>query len=100
MADNRGENPLDTRDCRAAIDLAERVLAGHVPEDGPFKLIGLVNLIKGAEPPGGLAVWQLTFKPASLLPAIAEGKVGAGGEWIVRVDLGRTDNPISMKRED
>ena len=98
MAERAAGPTLDTSDCLAAIALAERVLAGQVPEDGPFKLIGVANLLKGAPPPSGASVWQLTFKPKGLLPP--SGRVGAGGEWIVRIDLASAKNPVSLKRED
>ena len=43
----------------------------------------------GTRPPSGPTVWELTFKPTRLIPEDASGPVGAGGEWIVRVDLAR-----------
>jgi len=72
-----------------------RVLAGQMPDGGPFKLIGVTNVLKGA-PPNGPSVWDVTFKPTSLIPASASEEVGAGGEIFVRIDLMRSDNPVRV----
>ena len=91
---------LDTKDCLDAIALSVRALAGRVPDDGPFKLVGATNLLKGHAPPSGVTVWELTFKPSRLIPQDPAGAVGAGGELIVRIDLARSDNPVRVVRGD
>src|SRR5262249_18731443 len=89
---------LDTSDCLEAIAVGVQVLAAHMPGDGPFKLIGVMNLLKGFGPPSGPSVWELTFKPARLLPQSPAAEVGAGGELFVRIDLTRHDNPVRLVR--
>jgi hypothetical protein len=89
---------LDTSACLEAIATAVRVLGPQVPNDEPFTLVSVVNLAKGAAPPAGPTVWELTFKPARLLPEDPLAEVGAGGEWIVRIDLARADNPVRVIR--
>ena len=89
---------LNTRDCLDAIEIGARILASQPFEDAPFKLVGAVNLLKGASPPLGPSVWLLTFKPERLIPSNSAGIVGAGGELSLRIDLARSDNLISVVR--
>jgi hypothetical protein len=98
MTSTPANQTMDASDCLEAIALAMRVLGSRVPDDGPFKLVGVTNLIKGSAPPSGLTVWELVFKPTSLIPDDASQEVGAGGEWIARIDLTRNDNPIRVVR--
>lgn len=98
MTSVRPASALDTSACMRSIALGLEVLGAHVPDDGPFKLVGVVNLLKAAAPPSGATVWELTFKPVRLLPDDPSDDVGAGGEWIVRIDLEREDNPVRMVR--
>jgi len=97
MVGNGSLARLDARECLDAIEQGLRALAGQRLEE-PFKLVGVINLLKGFSPPSGPTVWQLTFKPERLIPPDATGLVGAGGELIVRIDLARADNPVSLVR--
>lgn len=91
---------LDAQDCLDAIAAGMRALAAQLPDDGPFKLIGVTNLLKGASQPSGPSVWELTFKPARLIPPSTAAEVGAGGELFVRIDLARSENPVRVLRGD
>ena len=97
MAGNGSLARLDARECLDAIEQGLLALAGERLGE-PFKLVGAINLLKGFSPPSGPTVWQLTFKPERLIPPDAMGLVGAGGELIVRIDLARADNPVSVVR--
>ncbi|WP_395715198.1 hypothetical protein [Reyranella sp.] len=97
MASSETPTRLHAEECLEAIERALRVLAGKTLEE-PFRLVGAINLLKGFSPPSGPTVWQLTFKPERLIPSDATGIVGAGGELIVRIDLARADNPVSVVR--
>lgn len=97
MASSETPTRLNAEECLEAIERALRVLAGKTLEE-PFRLVGAINLLKGFSPPSGPTVWQLTFKPERLIPSDATGIVGAGGELIVRIDLARADNPVSVVR--
>lgn len=98
MIDTSSNPKLDASDCLQAIALAMKVLEPLAPQDGPFKLIGVTNLVKGSRPPSGPMVWELTFKPTRLLPDDPSKEVGAGGEWFARIDLARHDNPVRLIR--
>jgi len=98
MNSTRPASALNAGECTRTIALALDVLGPLVPDDGPFKLVGVVNLLKAAAPPSGPNVWELTFKPVRLLPDDPSADVGAGSEWIVRIDLGSDDNPVRMVR--
>lgn len=97
MASNGSPARLNAKECLDAIEQGLRALAGERLEE-PFKLVGAINLLKGFPPPSGPTIWQLTFKPERLIPSDATGIVGAGGELIVRIDLARADNPVSVVR--
>jgi hypothetical protein len=89
----------DCGDCIRAIELARQAVARERPEDGPLKLVAVVNRLKGGLPRGP-GLWQLTFKAKRAIPDDEAGLVGAGGEWIVRVDLTRPGDAPEVTRGD
>jgi hypothetical protein len=68
-----------------AVTLAEKAITSTArPTD--YQLISAINLVAGSEYRGP-AFWRLRFKRRDLIPADAEGVLGAGGELLVDVDV-------------
>ena len=79
-ADRRAE----TADLDRAVAIALEALDGRGRTSSDVKLVGASQLVLE-----GRYVWRVTFKPLHLLPDDpSRGKIGAGGEVFVNVDLG------------
>jgi len=67
-----------------AVTLAEKAISARArPAD--YQLISAINMVAGNDYRGP-AFWRLRFKRRDLIPADAEGILGAGGEIMIDVD--------------
>ena len=89
MTNQTQQNPDDSQviECRAAIELGLRALTAENLDGGPYKLVQVENLLKGAVPKSDPNVWRLTFKAQRLIPSTADAIIGAGGEIYFEVNL-------------
>lgn len=75
-----------SRECQCAIRLAVDLLSDRGEDLDQYKLISVVNLIKGPDY-AGPQKWRLSFKRRALIPQGDQAEVGSGGELFVEVDL-------------
>ena len=67
-----------------AVEIAEKAIAAKTPV-AEYQLTSAINMVAGNEYRGP-AFWRLTFKRRELIPADADGELGAGGQIFVDVD--------------
>jgi hypothetical protein len=84
-----GANPAPYEDALQAMRLASAALPdlGRRPND--LRVVSAEQMLGGAG--GSTARWRIGFKAIDLFPRGGRGKVGAGGELFVEVDLASRD---------
>lgn len=89
MINSVPQNPDDSPvvECSAAIKSGLQALTEANIEGGPYKLVAVESLLKGAVPESDPNVWRLTFKAHRLIPPEAGIEIGAGGEIFIEVNL-------------